>query len=144
MNNRWNMPAAFGLGIYLGVGAFSDAFAEPTGGAVQLGTGTIDTVDTTTTIDQTSNHLQVNWATFNVAADETVNFVQPSATAIALNRILDVDPSSILGSLTANGRVVLSNPNGILFGANSTVNVGALIATSLDPAFDDFDDPLDP
>ena len=40
------------------------------------------------------------------------------------------DPSSILGSLSANGRVFLVNPNGILFGQGAQVNVGALVAST--------------
>src|SRR5690606_12374745 len=50
----------------------------------------------------------------------------------ALNRIRTRDPSVILGSITANGRVFLLNPNGIIFGDSARVNVGSLVASSLD------------
>src|SRR5690606_5638439 len=69
---------------------------------------------------------------FNVAAQESVNFVQPSASAIAINRIQDVNGSQILGRLNANGQVFLINPNGILFGQGAQVNVGGLVASTLD------------
>src|SRR6185295_13429827 len=62
---------------------------------------------------------------------ETVQFVQPSATSLAVNRVLGGDPSLIFGQLLANGRVFLLNPNGVLFGPNATVNVGGLMATTL-------------
>src|SRR6185295_14615258 len=62
---------------------------------------------------------------------ETVQFVQPSATSLAVNRVLGGDPSLIFGQLLANGRVFLLNPNGVLFGPNATVNVGGLLATTL-------------
>lgn len=49
----------------------------------------------------------------------------------AVNRVLGGDPSLIFGSLLANGRVFLLNPNGVLFGSGSTVNVGGLLAATL-------------
>jgi filamentous hemagglutinin family protein len=86
----------------------------------------------TTTIKQTSQNLSLNWQSFNVGAQETVNFVQPSASAIAVNRIYDTNGSQIMGRLNANGQVYLVNPNGILFGSGSQINVGGLVASTLD------------
>src|ERR1019366_2867099 len=40
--------------------------------------------------------------------------------------------SQILGHLDANGQVYLINPNGIIFGASAQVNVGGLVASTLD------------
>jgi filamentous hemagglutinin family protein len=57
--------------------------------------------------------------------------VQPSATAVAVNRIFDTNGTQILGRLNANGQVYLINPNGILFGQGAQVNVGALVASTL-------------
>jgi len=62
---------------------------------------------------------------------EIVNFFQPSATAIAVNRIFDTNGTQILGRLNANGQVWLINPNGILFGQGAQVNVGGLVASTL-------------
>ena len=62
---------------------------------------------------------------------EIVNFLQPSATAIAVNRIFDTNGTQILGRLNANGQVWLINPNGILFGQGAQVNVGGLVASTL-------------
>ena len=64
-----------------------------------------------------------------IAANETVNFVEPSATSIVLNRVTGSEQSVINGILTANGRVFLINSNGILFGSGSSVNVGAFLAS---------------
>ena len=61
-----------------------------------------------------------------------MRFNQPSSTAIAVNRILDQKPSEVYGRIDANGRVVLFNSNGMLFGPGSQINVGSLLATSLD------------
>jgi len=108
------------------------AHAVPTGGQVVAGSGTIAQSGTTTTINQTSQNLSLRWDVFNTTAGETVNFIQPSASAIAVNRIFDVNGTSFFGNLNANGQVYLINPNGILFGAGSQVNVGGLVASTLD------------
>ena len=63
--------------------------------------------------------------------------MQPNAQAIAVNRIGGNAPSQILGTLDANGRIVLINGNGMLFGKGSRVDVGSLIATSTDGADSD-------
>jgi filamentous hemagglutinin len=83
------------------------------------------------TVNQTSNSATLNWASFNISADGKVVFQQPSSTSVALNRIYDANPSSIFGSLTANGQIYLINANGFLFGATSRVNVAGMIASSL-------------
>jgi len=83
------------------------------------------------TIDQTSSSALLNWQSFNISADGTVTFKQPDAASVALNRIFQADPSRILGALNANGRVYLINQNGIVFGEGAQVNVGGLIASSL-------------
>jgi filamentous hemagglutinin family protein len=105
--------------------------AGPTGGQVTGGSGTITQSGSTTTIQQSSQNLALNWLTFNIAPQETVDFVQPNATAIAVNRILDPNGSVILGHLNANGQVYLFNPNGVLFGKGAEVNVGGLVASTL-------------
>src|SRR5579871_6120402 len=106
------------------------ALAGPSGGQVTSGTGTINQSGTTTTIDQTSNVLNINWQTFSTAPDETVNFVQPGSTSIAINRVVGGVPSYLQGALNANGRVFILNSAGITFAGTSRVNVGALLATT--------------
>ena len=86
----------------------------------------------TVQIDQTTKIVIINWSSFNIAGGETTKFVQPNASSIAVNRIGGNNPSTILGSLLANGRVVLINGNGILFGKGASVNVGSLLATTSD------------
>jgi len=83
------------------------------------------------TVNQSSNAAILNWSSFNISADGKVTFKQPSTGAIALNRIFDANPSSIFGSLNANGQIYLINANGFLFGSTSTVNVAGLLASSL-------------
>ncbi len=90
------------------------------------------------TVNQTSQNVALNWQSFNIGQGETVRFVQPNSSAVALNRVLGADPSSILGNLSANGKVFLVNPNGILFGQGAPVNVGGLVASTLNISDSDF------
>ncbi len=83
------------------------------------------------TINQTSAQATLNWASFNVSADGKVVFQQPNASSIALNRIFQANPSTILGQVQANGQIYLINPNGFVFGSTASVNVAGMIASSL-------------
>ena len=84
------------------------------------------------TVNQTSAAAILNWKDFDIAAGNSVNFVQPSSTASTLNRIWSGQPSTIAGQLTANGQVYLINQNGIVFANGAQVNVGGLTASTLD------------
>jgi filamentous hemagglutinin family protein len=115
------------------------AAALPTDGHVVAGQAIIQNVSPTTlSVTQISDKAILNWNSFSIAANEAVRFHQPSMHSIALNRVIGVDPSVILGQLQANGRIFLINPNGILFGAGAQINVGGLLATTLQIRDDDF------
>ncbi|MCE9535908.1 MAG: filamentous hemagglutinin N-terminal domain-containing protein, partial [Nitrospirae bacterium] len=115
------------------------AAALPTDGHVVGGQAIIQQPNPKTlTIQQATDRAILNWRSFSIAADEAVHFVQPSIRSIALNRVTGIDPSVILGRLQSNGRVFLINPNGIVFGAGAQVNVGGLLATTLQIRDDDF------
>lgn len=83
------------------------------------------------TIKQATDRATLQWQSFNIGAQNSVHFDQPSSTSIALNNIHQADPSRILGSLSANGQVYLVNQNGFVFGKNSQINVNSLVATTL-------------
>jgi filamentous hemagglutinin family protein len=104
---------------------------------VVSGTATINTADNTTTIT-TSDRAIIDWLRFSIAANETVNFVQPASTSIVLNRVTGIDPTVIAGTLNANGRVFIINSNGVLFAAGSRVDVAGLIASALNTSNDNF------
>jgi filamentous hemagglutinin family protein len=113
------------------------ALAGPAGGQVSAGSGTISQSGVNTTIDQHSQNLAINWQSFNIGADESVRFNQPNSSSIALNRVLGQNPSEIFGNLSANGQVFVLNPNGVLFGQSAHVNVGGLVASTLNMSDDD-------
>ncbi len=100
-------------------------------GFVTAGSATAAQSGNTLNVNQQSANATLNWQSFNVARGNTVNFHQPDASSIALNRIFQSDASKILGSLNANGRVFLINQNGIVFGEGAQVNVGGLLASTL-------------
>jgi filamentous hemagglutinin family protein len=114
----------------------------PTGGSVASGSATISTnyAAHKQTINQSSNAAIINWGTFSIGSNATVQFVQPSATAVTLNRVKGVKPSEIYGHLTANGNIILVNGNGIYFKNGSRVNVGGLVATTIPITDADFDE----
>ena len=104
---------------------------QPVGGQVVSGMASITESGDTTTVRQSSPDLVLNWQSFNIGSQDTVDFLQPSASAIAVNRVLSTNGSQILGHLDANGQVWLINPNGVLFGQGAQVNVGGLVASVL-------------
>ena len=127
--------------IILALAITSNAVTEvllPTGGNVVSGAGTISEAGNTMTIIQTTTKMAANWQTFNIGAGNSVNFVQPSASAIALNRVLGTDVSVIQGNLTATGQVFLINPNGVLFSPTAQVSAGGLVASTLELSTADF------
>lgn len=70
------------------------------------------------------------WKDFSIGAHEVARFLQPDAQSWVLNQVQGKQISQILGTLEANGQVVLLNPNGILFGKDAIVEVGGLIASA--------------
>ena len=106
------------------------AVANPLDGFVSAGQASIVSSGRLTTINQNSDRAVIDWRSFDIAPDEHTDFRQRSSSSITLNRVNSNDPSRILGALTANGHVIIVNPNGVFFGKGSRVDVGGLTATS--------------
>ncbi|CAD6557834.1 hypothetical protein LMG28727_06453 [Paraburkholderia kirstenboschensis] len=102
------------------------------GGVVAAGSGTINTQGSKTTISQASDKMIVNWKNFDIGKNQAVNVSQPGATSALLNRVTTASPTQIDGALTANGRVFVVNPAGVVFGKSAKVDVGSLVASALD------------
>src|SRR5436190_7973779 len=118
----------------------SPAAAGPEGASVVGGAATIQGQGGPAVIvNQSSNSAIINWNTFNIRANESVRFNQPSTSSVALNRVTGgLGPSEIMGTLTANGRVFVINRDGILFGPGSVVNTAGFLATTNDIKNADF------
>ncbi|MEW6640180.1 MAG: YDG domain-containing protein [Pseudomonadota bacterium] len=112
----------------------------PTGGTVAAGAVAISQPSATQlTITQSSQSAVVNWQGFSVSQGAAVTFAQPNAASAILNRVTGSAPSTIAGSLTANGQVYLVNPNGIAITRSGAVNVGGgFVASTLGISDDDF------
>jgi len=118
--------------------AAGNALAGPEGAQVVGGAGSISQSGLTTTINQSTQNMAINWQSYNVDADERVQYIQPNSSSISLNRILSNNGSTIAGRIDANGQVILVNPNGVFFTPTSVVNVGGIIASGLDIVPSDF------
>jgi len=111
--------------------------AAPTLPQVAAGQATFSQQGSVFSITNTPGTI-INWQTFNIDAGEVTRFIQQSADSAVLNRVLGQDPTKILGALESNGKVFLINPNGILFGKGSRVDVNGLVASSLGMSDTDF------
>jgi filamentous hemagglutinin family protein len=86
-------------------------------------------------IEQTQKNAVLTWQTFNVSEKTDLRYDQKGHPDwVALNRVIDPDlaPSRILGSIKSDGTVLVINQNGIIFGAGAQINVGSLMASTLD------------
>lgn len=110
----------------------------PSGGSISRGSGSIETTGSSMTVRQNSENMIADWNSFNISSSASVEFVQPGSDATALNRIHSESPSRIEGQLSSNGRVFLLNSSGIIIGQDAQINVGGLLATTLEMTDDDF------
>lgn len=132
--NRSSLSMLISGAVFASLGStflFSTALAGPNGAQIQAGSANVAGQGTSTvTITQSSQRVVIDWASFDTNAGENVHFSQPNSNAIAVNRILGGSPTQFDGNLSANGKVVLINSNGVIFGNNAKVDVGGLIATT--------------
>lgn len=129
--------AAWAAGLYI-IGTRATAYALPEGGQVAAGQAAITTAGSTMTIAQQTAQAIINWQNFGIGSGEAVHINQPNSQAMLLNRVIGSNPSEIFGQLTANGQVILVNPNGVFFRPGSSVDVGGLTASTLNIANEDF------
>ena len=120
------------------LGGATITFASPSGGTVVSGSANIAQNGTVTNITQSTSKASINWQNFSIASNETVNFNQPNASSITLNRVIGNERSVINGALNANGQVWLLNSNGVLFGKNASVNTAGILATTAKLSDTDF------
>ncbi|MET3132027.1 filamentous hemagglutinin family protein [Oxalobacteraceae bacterium GrIS 1.11] len=126
-------------GALLAAGAQAGVVATlPGGGQVSAGLAHISQDANTLTVRQETARAAINWQTFSIGANATVNFLQPDAAAVILNRVVGNEQSLISGALNANGQVFLLNANGVLFSGAARVNVGGLVASTLTMSDADF------
>ena len=145
---RATNPTALVLYLLMLMGYSAAAMAEPevnalpTNGQVQAGDITINQTVTpdqaVMNINQATERGIIHWDSFNVGQQSTVNFNQPSANAVTLNRITTANPSQIYGQINANGQIILENSSGIYFSPSAKIEVGGITATTEHITDDDF------
>ncbi|WP_413208175.1 beta strand repeat-containing protein [Rhodospirillum sp. A1_3_36] len=113
--------------------------ALPTNPRVTSGEASIATSGAAMTISQGSDRAIVNWQGFSIGDGNSVTIHQPGARSAILNRVTGSTSSTIAGRLSANGQVLLVNPNGIAITSTGAVNVGGgFIGSTLDIRDEDF------
>lgn len=142
-------PVTRGGVIGLGLGKFvfigggvalmlaANCFAGPQGAKVVAGQATIKQQGRTTII-RASDRSIIDYTSFDIKRNERVRFIQPGSSSTVLNRIKSERPTHIEGSLTANGRVFLVNPNGIFFAGTSVVRTDTIVAAAANISNQDF------
>lgn len=82
-------------------------------------------------ITQINSTNIVKWESFDIGSKAQLQIIQPDSKSVLFNKIENGNPTQIFGQMSANGRVYVFNPNGIVFGPDSIVNVNTLVASSL-------------
>ena len=119
---------------YLGDGAFAQLVPDTTLGSensrVTLMTPTIDQINGGATRGANLFH---SFQEFNVGEGRSAYFTNPAGIENILTRVTGTNPSNILGTLgvsDGNANLFLINPNGIIFGANASLDVGGSFVAS--------------
>ena len=110
----------------------------PSGNTTITGDISISTDTQTMTIDQQSDQAIIEWNSFNIGENNTVTFQQPSSSSSTLNRVISGNPTTLAGSLNANGKVFVVNENGVYFTPTATINAHSFAASTLSLSNDNF------
>ena len=128
---KLNVISLIILTTYTGA-TYASARDLPQEDKVVFGTVTIDKTADKMTIKQGSDKAQIDWKSFDIGQKKEVKFEQPNEHAVAYNRVTGGNASQIQGKLTANGKVYLANPNGVIITKGAEINVAGLLATTKD------------
>lgn len=89
-------------------------------------------------LKQVTDKVVIDWQGFSLPQGTSLQFIQPGASSIALNRVTGTQASVLDGILTGNGQVWLINPNGVLIGSQGRINAHGFLASTLALSNDDF------
>ena len=124
------LQATVMLVLALPAGAQPAPNARPAGGTVVAGSAAISRTTSNTQIDQATQRAAIDWRSFDVGSQQSVTFSQPSASAVALNRVTGPDPSQIAGRIDANGQFILVNQSGVNFYKGAQVNAASVMVSA--------------
>lgn len=135
MRQRWLTSGSLVLLLTLNT---SWLLANPQGFELIQGEAKPHILDDGTLTVETGHQAILHWKEFSIAEGETTRFVMPDSNSHVLNRVTGNNLSEIYGMLEANGKVLLVNPKGVVFGENAYIDTSAFIASSLDVLDADF------
>lgn len=148
------LSTTIAVGIFASVGFAAPALADVAAGALpSLGSATnadVTTAGNNMNIQITGGTGSVgtlNWNSYNVGKDASVNYEFSAHNQTALNKVAATGGlSEIYGKITssgcagcgydATGKVILINPNGVLFGDGANVNLNSFTVSTFDGTFD--------
>lgn len=128
---KLNVISLIILTTYTGA-AYASTRDFPQNHKIITGEATFSTTGNKMTIDQKTPTTQIDWHSFNIGTNKEVEFKQPNENSVAYNRVTGGNASHIQGKLTANGKVYLANPNGVIITKGAEINVAGLLATTKD------------
>lgn len=132
------LALAIGLALPAADTPAQERDALPEQGRVVSGKAELRRKERSLTVTQRTQRAILEWRSFDIGADASVTFVQPSRSSVALNRVVGGKPSMIAGRLSSNGHVFLVNGAGVMFAPGAQVDVGRLVTTGMDVDDDEF------
>ena len=117
---------------------FVYASSFPSGENIISGDISVSSSQNSMTITQSSEQSIIEWTSFDIGAQNSVTFNQPSVNASALNRVVSGNPTTLAGALNANGKVFVVNENGVYFTPTATINAHSFAASTLALSNDNF------
>src|SRR5690606_1196267 len=132
------LALAIGLALPAADTPAQERGALPEQGRVVSGKAELRRKERSLTVTQRTQRAILEWRSFDIGADASVTFVQPSRSSVALNRVVGGKPSMIAGRLSSNGHVFLVNGAGVMFAPGAQVDVGRLVTTGMDVDDDEF------
>ncbi len=147
------LSTTIAVGIFASM-SIAPAFAAVDAGALPSLGGSVN-ADVTTNGSNMNIQIQggqgslgtLHWNDFNVGKDATVNYEFSAHNQTALNKVDAAGGiSQIYGKITtsgcagcgydATGKVILINPNGVLFGDGANVNLNSFTVSTMDGEYD--------
>ena len=124
--------------LMAGVSSANDATGTNTWEGASAPVQSVANGKTNVSITQTQERALLTWNRFDVGANTSLEFVQKQNGVAqtgwtVVNRVAaGTAPSTILGSVKADGTVLVLNRNGVIFGKGSQLNLGSLLASTLE------------
>ncbi len=110
----------------------------PSGENIISGQVSVSSSESLMTIDQNTDQAIIEWNSFNIGQNNSVMFNQPSINASALNRVISGNPTTLAGTLSANGNIFVVNENGVYFTPTSSITANSFAASTLVISNEDF------